>query len=128
MKKLINKLKIPILAGASILFSASDPPKKNKAEDIQTIQGSGTEYLISREKAEKAIHNLAKTAYLEDSWIYHDGKLIDVGIKSYADKVELDWDRIKLEIYKAKKNLYSYHYHPFKGGSKNERNSKEHSS
>ncbi len=113
MKKLINKLKIPILAGAFVLFSSSDLPK-NKAKDIKVIPGSGTEYLISRRKARKGINRLAKTAYSEDAWIYHDGKLIDVGTEADIDEAELDWDRIKLETSKAKKILYFHHNHPFK--------------
>ena len=114
MRNIINKLKIPILAGAFVLFSASDPPKKNKAEDIKVLPGSGTEYIISRKKAEKRIRELAKTDYLEDAWIYHDVKLIDVGYNIAKDSVNIDWGLILSMDFNTKKNLYRYHPHLFK--------------
>ncbi len=112
MKKLINKLKIPLLAGAFVLFSASDLPK-NKAEDIKVLPSSGTVYHLSREEAEKGIRGLAKTAYEEDAWIYHDGVLTDVGYDIKKDSVAIDWGLILLKDFNPNKNLYRYHPHLF---------------
>jgi len=113
MKKLINKLKIPILAGAFVLFSASDP-NKNKAKDIKVLPSSGTEYRLSRRKAKKRIRELAKTAYEEDAWIYHNGVLTDVGINIAKDNADLDLSEIFSGEFNPKKNFYFSHIHPLK--------------
>ena len=113
MKKLINKLKIPLLAGAFVLFSASDP-NKNKAEDIKVNRGSGKKYHLSRAEAEKRLHELAKTAYEEDAWIYYKGVLTDVGFNSKKDQVEVDLGAILSINFNSKDTLYLYHIHPFK--------------
>ncbi len=116
MKKLINKLKIPILAGAFVLFSSSDP-NKNKAEDIKVLPSSGAIYYLSREEAEKGIRGLAKTDSLEDAWIYHDSVLIDVGYNISKDSVLIDWSEIVLNTFYSKDTIYLNHHHPFKSGN-----------
>ncbi len=113
MKKLINKLKIPILAGAFVLFSSSDP-NKDKAEDIKANFNSGAKYAISKKGAEKRLPELAKTAYEEDAWVYFKEVLMDVGMDVEKDKVKLDLGRFLFEYFNSKDTLYRYHIHPLK--------------
>ncbi len=62
MKRLINKLKIPVFAGISSLILSNKVISQDAfaLSEIGVVKGSGTEYVIPREKAEKELHKLAK--------------------------------------------------------------------
>lgn len=104
MKKLLSLL----LLGTMFSFNAlSQNPNK-----IKSNNETGQIYVMSREEAERKIHKFSKKAKEEDSWIHHDGKLIDVGKWGTFFNVQSDSTLIFAQDYQEGDSVWFYHNHP----------------
>lgn len=95
------------LFAALIAIGCSTVPKKSQT--IEVRRGSGTIYNLSKEAGEQALHLLARTAKLEDYWIFTSNQWIDVGVNETPDGVNGDYEAFKKF---AKEVVTEYHIHP----------------
>jgi hypothetical protein len=104
MKKLISL----ILLGSALSFNALS----QDSNKISITPLSGQVYSISREEAEKEINKLSKKAEKEDAWLYHDEKLIDVGLWGTPFSVRIDSALVCNQNYEEGDSIWFYHNHP----------------
>src|SRR3989344_3250331 len=100
-----------LLASAALACSTvpREHPPAYKSLPIQVRHGAGTVYNLNKEAGEKALHQLARTAKLEDYWIFTNNQWIDIGVNETPDGVNGDY-----EVFKkfAKGVVTEYHIHP----------------
>ena len=109
---IITKKTLPSLLAAAALACSTvsrERPAAHELLPIQVRRGSGTVYNLSKEEGERALHLLARTAKLEDYWIFTNNQWIDIGVNETPDGVNGDYELFKKF---AKEFVTEYHVHP----------------
>ncbi len=102
-----------ILAALATIVACSTQKTEQARPLIQVRHGAGTVYNTSKEAGERALHHLARTAKLEDYWIFSKNQWIDVGTNERPEAVEGDYDVFKRC---AEGTITEYHIHPIGDG------------
>jgi hypothetical protein len=87
-----------------------------KSENISVRVGSGFTYHMSQSRLESRLDSLARDpkTRLEDAWLFHNGKVVDIGIAEEERNVVINDMRVSMEISDAKPGdtIIFYHIHP----------------